>query len=92
MTEQEYILMNVTTWDKVKSNSIFLPAGLVMAMVLCQVYELDFIPVIRFLVVLFIASLALTVALRFSLSKKIERLKSEYHIFVKSGLNGNLSH
>jgi hypothetical protein len=86
MTEQEYILMNVTTWDKIRSNFIFLPALLVMAMVLCQVYELDFVPVIRLLVVLFIASLTLTIILRFTLSKKIERLKSEYNIFIKSNL------
>lgn len=78
MTEQDYILSKMTTFDKVKGNSIWAPLLTIGITVMLGLFELIDMKAIKLLVGLFIVLFMIAVALRSSLGKKIDRLKNEY--------------
>lgn len=77
MTENDYIWSKLTTWDKVRGHSIWLPLALIVALMIGALYEAPW-EYIRPMLVFFLISFMLTIVLRTGLTNKVEKLKNEY--------------
>lgn len=78
ITEDDYIWQHMTTWDKIKGQSIYLPVALIFGLMICGVLEVLDQPVTKLLMLLFLASFLGAIIMRTTLASKVERLKNEY--------------
>lgn len=78
MTELEYQQKNLTKWDRFKGNSFLIPVVILIILILAQMFEVINYETTRAGVGLFVITFAISVGLRISLVKKLDRLKMEY--------------
>lgn len=84
MTQNDYLLKNLTKWDRFKANCYFAPVAWLIIIILIQMFgflDMD-IPreyvIIKRLVAIWVVMFAIVVPLRITYAKKVARLMADW--------------
>lgn len=77
----DYILLRLTMWDKIRLWSFVLPLLALFTLIIYGIsgYEVDIgVPVVKYLLLIFVLGLLATIVLRALVAGRLNRLKAEY--------------